>query len=410
MPLFQTNSTDVADVLGLTDRLIREFGPRLPGSEACLAAADRLKTEYGKHCDRVFTDDFDLAPDAFFYTPSIVAATYLAGCLFFMLSGRMILSAIFWIAGFLYFVDKYILFGSALDFLFRRRPGRNVCGIIEPDGPPERQVVFVGHHDSPYILNFLTRHQKLYGFRVVLPMCFYLYGLAASILLLRPGLAGAGGESFLHASRIVLIAGLAWVIPMFRVMSRKGSPGAGDNLVASVMGIKIAEIVKRRLTPPARTRIVLLSTDGEELGQKGAQAFIRQNKSLLGECETFVFNMDSIYRREDLTFLTSDRNGTIRLSARLAEENAALSSRLGVAVKKRKFPFGGGGTDAARFAAAGIEAASLVGISTDFIRDRLVYHTEKDIVQNLEPEAIEAALNIAVNFILTRDMSGSAEA
>jgi aminopeptidase YwaD len=407
MPLFRTNSKDVADVLGLTDLFIRELGPRLPGSEACLAAADRLKTEYGKHCDRVFTDDFDQAPDAFFYTPSIVAATYLAGCLFFMLPGRMILSAIFWIAGFLYFVDKYILFGSALDFLFHRRPGRNVCGIIEPEGPPERQVVVAGHHDSPYILNFLTRHQKLYGFRVVLPMCFYLYGLAASILLLWPGLAGAGGEAFLHVSRIVLIAGLVWVIPIFRVMSRKGSPGAGDNLVASVLLVKIAELFRTRIVPPARTRIVFVSTDGEEIGQKGVQEFIRRNRGLLGECATSVLNIDSVYRTEHLAVLTSDRNGTIPLSGRTAAKAAAAAGRLGIPVRMKKFPFGGGGTDAAQFAAAGIEATSLIGISTGFIRDGLVYHTADDTVQNLEPKAIGAAIDIAVHFILDPEPAGA---
>jgi hypothetical protein len=113
--------------------------------------------------------------------------------------------------------------------------------------------------------------------------------------------------------------------------------------------------------------------------------------------------MDSIYQYEDLTFLTSDRNGTIALSTQLANENIDIAAQLGYSAKKKGIPFGGGGTDAAQFAKSGIEATSLIGISTAFVRDRLFYHTSKDTVQNLDLKAIEATINICLNFILQKE-------
>jgi len=63
--------------------------------------------------------------------------------------------------------------------------------------------------------------------------------------------------------------------------------------------------------------------------------------------------------------------------------------------------------DAGRFARIGVEAASLIGISTRLIRRDVVYHTSRDTVANMEPAAVEAGLNIAANFVLERDRAAS---
>jgi len=194
------------------------------------------------------------------------------------------------------------------------------------------------------------------------------------------------------------------MVPLFWYNNRKGSPGAGDNLISSVIGIKVAEIIKKNFNSFAHTRIIVLSSDGEEIGLKGIQAFINQNGDLLNECKTFVLNIDSIFKYKDLSLLTSDRNGTIKLSNQLVNEIIDISNQLGYNVQKKKLPFGGGGTDAAHFAKVGIESTSLIGISTNMIRDGLYYHSANDIVENLDPVAVEATINIAVNFVLYKDM------
>jgi hypothetical protein len=84
-------------------------------------------------------------------------------------------------------------------------------------------------------------------------------------------------------------------------------------------------------------------------------------------------------------------------------EAKSLSDKLGHPIKNKKILFGGGGTDAGQFARADIEALSLIGISTDLIRKDIYYHTSKDIVKNIEDEALEAALSLAQQFILNKD-------
>jgi Zn-dependent M28 family amino/carboxypeptidase len=183
----------------------------------------------------------------------------------------------------------------------------------------------------------------------------------------------------------------------------EGSPGGGDNLLSTVICMKITEIFGQKNGLLKHTRLILLSTDGEEIDQKGAQAFIEHHGFLLKQTKNYVFNMDSIYKYRELAILRSDRNGTIRLSDSLASGLKSLSDRLGYSFRTKKFIFGGGGTDAAQFAKIGVETASLIGISTNLIRSDLSYHTSEDVVKNVEPKAVEAVLNLAVQFILSKD-------
>ena len=68
-------------------------------------------------------------------------------------------------------------------------------------------------------------------------------------------------------------------------------------------------------------------------------------------------------------------------------------------------PFGGGSTDAAEFAKAGIPALSIIGLDTTFTSGEVPYHTSFDTVDRIEPEAVLACMQIAEQFILDADNS-----
>ena len=394
---------EVSDVLKTTECIIDTYGPRLPGSDACLKVAVHLKKEYEKYCDRVVTIDYDQYPGSFFYMTIIIPVTYIIGVMVYCIPALLWLAMAFYALGLFYFMTQFIFFGNIFDKLFKKYHGKTVYGVVESRAIPRQQIILSAHHDSPHICNFLHSNQKLYAFRSVLPIVFQVYALLASAIVLVSKNAFGEITQFYYVTKIILLIGLFFVIPLFWFNSRKGSPGAGDNLVASVMGIKVAEIVRKHFGSLTNTRIIILSNDGEEIGQKGVRAFIKKSQNLLSECKTYVFNIDCIYKYEDLTFLTSDRNGTIPLSTQLANENIHIATQLGYNVKKKGIPFGGGGTDAAQFAKSGIEATSLIGISTAFIRDGLFYHNSNDTVQNLDLKAIEATIDICLNFILRKE-------
>ncbi len=62
----------------------------------------------------------------------------------------------------------------------------------------------------------------------------------------------------------------------------RGTPGAGDTLIASVMALKSAELFgrhgKKRRPGLANTRLVFLSFDAEEAGLRGARAYVKRHR------------------------------------------------------------------------------------------------------------------------------------
>ena len=175
--------------------------------------------------------------------------------------------------------------------------------------------------------------------------------------------------------------------------------------MACAMGIEIAELLggERTRRPLQSTRLIILSTDGEEPGLLGAGSFAREHRDELLAVKTYVLNFDSIYRTRDLTALTRDRNGTMPLSRSMGEDFHRVASQLGRSIKMSPIPIFAGATDAARFAEVGVEALSVVGLPIPPIREEIGFHTSGDTVENIEPEAVEACLEIAQRYILETD-------
>ena len=115
--------------------------------------------------------------------------------------------------------------------------------------------------------------------------------------------------------------------------------------------------------------------------------------------------MDSIYRLQDLRFLESEINGSVSLDLNIRKKCSNIAQALGYNIPSLKMPFGGGATDAAEFAKAGIPALSIIGLDTTFSSGMVPYHTSFDTVDKIEPEAVLACLQITEQFILDIDKS-----
>ncbi len=331
----------------------------------------------------------------------VLAVFYLvAGSLFFLGGWGIYASAAVFTLGTVFFINEFAFLGRSFDPFFKKKPGANVVGIMEPAGPVERQIVLCAHHDATRVCNFLEKRPALFAFRSVLPIIFHAAANIGTVVASVSLMSGEAGNSGNLVIKIVIVAGCLFVVPLFRYFGRDASPGASDNLVSSLMLVKLAELFKSGvLSLPKNTRLVFLSADGEENGQRGSFEYARRHKTELLSLPTCVFNIDTLSRLEDLAFLKTDTNGIRKLSAPLADQCVKIAAGLGYRIKAVRFPFGGGGTDAGQFAKIGIEAASLIGISTRLIRKDIDYHTSRDTVDNIDPAAVEAGLNIAANFI-----------
>jgi Zn-dependent M28 family amino/carboxypeptidase len=206
----------------------------------------------------------------------------------------------------------------------------------------------------------------------------------------------------------ILGAGLIFMSQYFFFISWDVSPGAGDNLISAVMVVKLSELFSNQNSDNSslqHTRLLFFCPDAEESGLRGAREYVKQHGDELQSILAYNINMDSIYRLQDLRFLESEINGSIPLDKDIRKKCSNISKSLGYEIPSLKMPFGGGSTDAAEFAKAGIPALSIIGLDTTFTSGEVPYHTSFDTVDRIEPEAVLACMQIAEQFILDADNS-----
>jgi aminopeptidase YwaD len=377
--------------------LIGRFGPRVSGTESNRAARGRLLELLGEACAGARRESFAIHPASLFSIGKVFAVSYLAGAAAALLGETPAAAAAFsfMILCVCYFVSQFILYGDAFDRLFRKAEGENLVGVVEPEERAERQVVLVGHHDSAPICPFYEKAAILYPIRLFAPIAFYLFCMVVLAMRLA-GFASGGAAGPAAWTWYALILGAVAVIPMYGFMSKRGSPGASDNLIGCGIALEVAKALRGKLRS---TRLVVLLADGEEVGQKGSRAFIERNRQALGETPAMILNFDTIIDERDLTVLERDRNGLTSLSGEMAEGLMAAASGLGIDLALKPMPFLGGGTDAGQFALAGYEAASLIGIPMNAFRKEIVFHTSKDVPDRISRSAVAAAIAIACEYV-----------
>lgn len=406
--MIKAEKKDIRSILGLTSSLLDKYSARIPGTKGSLDAAGSIIGIMERFCDTAYEERFTMHPGSLFNIGRIISLIYVLSAVCLFIGGVLVyISLALCILGFVYACIHYFLYGKLFDSLFPKRPGCNAVGVIEPAGEARQQVIVVGHHDSPYVFNFLSRFERLAGVRFLFAMLFYLFMTALSVVAALHGMIGETVWQLRGSGLVLALAGLVFLVPLFFFISTKSSPGAGDNLNGSSVAIHIGQYFaerKRNGVSLQNTRLIILSTDGEEAGQRGAIAYVNRHKQELMSVPSYVLNFDSVYTLENLAVLLRDRHGFLPLSAPLAKECVEIGAELGYTLKAIPAPFGSG-TDAAAFAREGIEAVAMIAMPTSMFAKEYIYHTMRDTVDNIEPEAVEAVFNIAVNYIARRDQS-----
>ena len=113
--------------------------------------------------------------------------------------------------------------------------------------------------------------------------------------------------------------------------------------------------------------------------------------------------MDCHYLLDELFFLTTDINCSVKLSEKMGKECKEISEKLGYPAETRPIEFLTGGTDAGEFGRVGIEATALIAMPWGGNERYDAYHTPKDVVSAIEPECVEAVLKIACEYVSKKD-------
>ncbi len=403
----EVTKTHVRRVFDFTDEVVEGYPNRLAGTEACRNTANRIKQEFIKNCDpnSVQVEDFAVHPKSFLkYIPGLVVLYFIGAILLY---SRFQLPAllVYALAIFLFYA-QFARYWQVFDPLFPKATGYNVYGSIEPVGEARQQVIVSAHHDAAYVFQLLAHLPKYYARLINLGILFLLLGFLVSLIgsvlivfhILIPGWIS-----------VVLIAGGVFQLPLVFFTTGEVSPAAGDDMIAVAVASETAHLFhqakKAGKNPLRHTRLIIASFDAEEAGLRGARAFCKKHREKMLNTKTYVFNIDTLYKLEDLSFLVKDLNATVKLSAAMSQDCVQITKSLGYRASISAMPFGAGSTDAAEFGKLGVEAVNMSGISFDISKfsEGLVYHTSNDVTKYIEPELIEAALKIIRDYILKKD-------
>ncbi|MEN6364365.1 MAG: M28 family peptidase, partial [Rectinema sp.] len=322
-----------------------------------------------------------------------------------------VFSAVSSTLGMVILIFGFLLYRKVLDPFFPGLEGRNVVGILEPSGEVRRQVIVSGHHDSARIFNFYVDRPELYprriyggiGSVVALWLASIVVALVSGFSI---GTALAGIDLLRLLSAALFLALLPLVLPLWNFAADEGTPGAGDNLVASTIAFEIAcEFARRRDEGRAlaHTRVVFASFDAEEAGLRGARAFAHARKSEFASLPSYGYNMDCVYNLSDLCLLETDLNGSVKLDADATALLAKLAAEEGLPSRTQPIAFLTGGTDAAELASAGVRATSLIAMRWGNDARSSVYHTPRDTIESVDPAAVEALIRLGVRFVESLD-------
>ncbi len=404
----QINSLDAEDVLQFTGKIIDKFGPRLTGDPSTKKTAYLLKDEFGKYCDSTELQEFDVHPNTFLGWIKLLTIIFTINIIFLWFNQPLV-AAISITIGIIIMVMEFFLYKEFVDVFWKKKKGYNVIGKIEPKGEVKQQIIVSGHIDSAYIFNFFVYQPKLYSLRILggLGIIFLMF-ICSWVWVIIQAISGAPvAIGFSLTMKILFTVSLILVFQLYFFSGKKGTPGAGDNLVsvciADKVGKKFSDL-KKSGKGLENTRLVIAGWDAEECGLRGARAYVKKNIVEMKAIPTYNFNMDCPYLVKELFFLTSDVNCSVKLSENMAMECKEISEKLGYPAEMKPIEFLTGGTDAGEFGRFGIEATSLIAMPWGGNERYDAYHTPKDVVSSIEPECVEAVLKIVCEYISKKDM------
>lgn len=385
------------DVYKETQKIIDLFGPRLSGSKSALDAGDYIYDSINEFADDAFKEEFYVYQGAFLGWIRILVFNYLCALVFLWLDYAWI-SFVLLILSVIVLVLQFFLYLPLLDKLYPKKKGKNVYGKIEPKNEVKQQIIISGHHDSARIFNFFIRQPKLYNLRTTGSIALVIIlSLVSMISFLTPWLDELSLYVNITFSITFLLVGQMWFFA-----SKKGTPGAGDNLVASMIALEIGKHFKLKESLK-HTRIIVLSFDAEEEGLRGARAYVKAHEKELKEIPTFLLNADCLYDENEMFFLTSDLNNFVKFDDDFTDELLDVSELEGIFTFKQPLAFLTGGTDAAEFAKKGIISTTLIGMPWSNSNRNQSYHTPNDTLEHVNFEVVYNTMKLFMAYIKYKD-------
>jgi len=261
---FRYSDESTNEVLQIASQLLKKYTYRITGTDVALKAGEAIKEMLDISCQKSTLEPFRVHPGQLWNIGKILTSIYLISVITYWLGIIGIyVSICIILIGLVYGFSHFILYSSLFDKLFIGKNAHNAVGIIEPSNTVKQQIIIVGHHDSPFVFRYLLRHQSIYSLIMVLSIGSYLFGVAISIYRFL-FLIINGHVLNNDMLTILLIVLLIAILPLFFFITKEPSPGAGDNLIGSVITISLSQIFSKNNPMKLNlenTRLVFLSSD-----------------------------------------------------------------------------------------------------------------------------------------------------
>jgi hypothetical protein len=258
--------------------------------------------------------------------------------------------------------------------------GVSVTARLAPAGPTRRTVVLVAHHDAAHT-------GIVWGQAAVAPSRFLARHTGQALPSHGPVLAALATMAVpSRAARRVAGAMLGITgLLMAESMRSPTTPGANDNAtgVAAVL-----ELARHLVTHPLPdTEILLVFPGGEEVGNTGMRAWLRQSGTGLDRDRTLVVNLDAVGSHGHLAVARRE-SLTGRLRAQDVDLALRLAEREHIPLEVVAIP---NATDAVAARHAGFRTISLLSSEDGWISN---LHRESDTVEAVDWSTVRDAVRL----------------
>lgn len=372
-------------MLAFIDDIIRRFGGRYYGSEqerqAQLHTAEVLK----QYCDKVRVEQFMSALESHFQSLKGFCLGY--ALVLLLLQVNTALAAVLGLLNAVLFLGHVITYRHWLDFLFPKKPSWNVIGDIEPLGEARSTVIVAGHIDSVREFKWWFRFKQNGAVLTILSaILIILLGVYAPLrfFIAAPWFAQVWWGFVVLAPVLIVL---------FDMHGEQVVHGASDNLTGVALAVEMARVFSAERMQ--HTRLRLISFGAEEACLRGSWAYAKQHKEELLREKAFLFNLDTIKDTQHLTIGTVEAN-TLAFF-RKEDIRRAEEAFIAAGVPVKKLPLMMGASDASAFHMLGLPAVSIIGMDSQRLDP--VYHTRLDVLENINPQALESMKKVLVCFL-----------
>ena len=400
---------------------VKEAGgfTRSPGSAGERRGAELTAEKMQEFADEVNIEEFEFAPKAALgWIKFIVPLFFVALFVFYI---APVLSALIMLFSLLVIVGQFVFYRKIVDPFFPKAKSQNVYSKNNPSEDTRQTIIFAGHIDSPYQFNFI----KWWGGRVytILMVLVIVTFIFFSITSISNGIAHVaeffnydwggivGGDNWLHTRWIISICLSPVTALFFFFTTWKDTPGCGDNLSGVAVALGVGNALNRAKQNggfyPRHTRVITMGFGAEESFLRGAMAYVDAHKEELKEQKVTLINMETLVEPGDFFVLKKDLNGTVKMTSHVVDDVIRAAKEKGLNMKKISMPFGGGSTDSAAFARAGIDTTCIFGVDLGKIIKGTGYfnhyHTDRDTPDKVKPKALQQVLDVCLQYLQDKD-------